>query len=215
MKSKLILCLALVLSGYCHAAIVYPKAPDGGQQTAYKYLEADQKPKNFLDFLGVSRIENLTIADPFGVYTYSAEFTNLLSGQFLSATECYAWRYPLMLGTNTVGTMDLNADETRGKLLKFITLQKSPSDNPMLEAAQVAEQLPQVKKQDYEFRFLNMAPILFRAVWLHGESDDIIIPLPPTFGRWNAYQPYSESEMIKLLKPEVENRLKQPPGLPD
>ena len=34
MKPKLLLCLALVLSGglNCPAAIIYPKAPDGGQQ---------------------------------------------------------------------------------------------------------------------------------------------------------------------------------------
>ena len=36
MKPKIILGLALVLSGNCHAAIVYPKAPDGGRQIVYE-----------------------------------------------------------------------------------------------------------------------------------------------------------------------------------
>ncbi len=85
-------------------------------------------------------------------------------------------------------------------------------DNEIPEALQMAEQLPQVKKEDYEPRLLDISPILFVAVWLHGKSDDIIIPLPPTFGRWNAYQHYSESEMIKLLKPEAEKKLKAPRG---
>jgi hypothetical protein len=49
--------------------------------------------------------------------------------------------------------------------------------------------------------------ILFRAVWLHGKSDDIIIPLGATFGRWNAMQPYSESEMLKLLQPDAKKKL--------
>jgi hypothetical protein len=31
-KPKLVLCLALVLSGICNAAIIYPKAPEGGRQ---------------------------------------------------------------------------------------------------------------------------------------------------------------------------------------
>ena len=46
-----------------------------------------------------------------------------------------------------------------------------------------------------------------------GKSDDILIPLPPTGGRWNACQPYSESEMIKLLQPEAEKKLKMPSGM--
>lgn len=83
-------------------------------------------------------------------------------------------------------------------------------DTKKPRALQIAEQLPQVKDRDYEPRLLDIAPLLFVAVWLHGEKDDIIIPLPPTWNRWNAYQPYSEKEMIPLLMPEAEKRLKQP-----
>ena len=79
-----------------------------------------------------------------------------------------------------------------------------------LEALRMAEALPQVKKQDYELRFLDIPAVYFVAVWLHAESDDILIPLPPAFGRWSAYQPCSESDMIKLLKPEAKKVLKQP-----
>jgi hypothetical protein len=76
-----------------------------------------------------------------------------------------------------------------------------------LVGLQKAEELPQVQKQDYECRYLDL-PFLFHAIWLHGKSDDIIIPLPPTWNEWNAYQPYSESEITKLLKPEAEQKIK-------
>lgn len=77
----------------------------------------------------------------------------------------------------------------------------------------MAKQLPQVKRQDYEFRRLDCPAILFVAIWLHGKSDDIIIPLPPSFGRWTAYQAYSESQMAKLLMPEIEKKLKEAAGM--
>jgi hypothetical protein len=83
-------------------------------------------------------------------------------------------------------------------------------DAKIPRALQIAEQLPQVKERDYEPRLLDISPILFVAVWLHGEKDDIIIPLPPTWNRWNAYQSYSEKELIPLLKPEAEKKLKYP-----
>jgi hypothetical protein len=161
MKPKLILCLALVLSGYCHAAIVDSLAANAQRQISSTNIDLKTR-------------------------CYEISPTNLASGIFLSKAEG-------LLG-------ELSGDAF---------------DSKIPEALQIAEQLPQVKKQDYEPRLLDSAPILFVAVWLHGKSDDIIIPLPPTFGRWNAYQPYSETEMIKLLKSEAKKKLKEPPGMGD
>ena len=210
MKSKIILCLALVLGsvgGNCDAAIVYPKAPDGGRQivieNASEILRSDPR------FLGGFRIEELTIADPY--QDYGVGLANLASGQLLSVAKSGgSWMYLLMHGTNAVGAAGLIADEKTGKALKSNGLYETDFPNETLAALQMAEQLPQVRKQDYELRRLDSPGILFVAVWLHGKSDDIIIPLGATFGRWNALQPYSESQMIKLLKPEAKKRLKNP-----
>jgi hypothetical protein len=128
----------------------------------------------------------------------------------LSAARVGGWTYLFIHGTNAVGMGELIADEKTGKALKANGLGSSDFSNETLEAMRIAEQLPQIKKSDYEFRRLDSPAIHFVAVWLHGKSDDIIIPLPPTFGRWNAYQPYSESQMIKLLKPEAKKVLKAP-----
>jgi hypothetical protein len=206
MKPKIILCLALVLSGHCYAAIVYPKAPDGGRQIVIE--NASEILRSDPHFLEGFRIEELTVADPYRVY-YVGDLTKLASGQLLSAAKSGgSWTYLFIHGTNAVGMAGLIADEKTGKTLKANGLGSSGLSNETLEALRIAEQLPQVKKQDYELRCLDIAPVLFFAVWLHGKSDDIIIPLGPTFGRWNAYQPYSESQMIKLLKPEAKKRLK-------
>jgi hypothetical protein len=212
MKSKIILCLALVLSGNCHAAIVFPVAPEEGRQIAYEGVAS------FLQMtptvLGGARIEELTIADPHQSYNANQQdviSSNLLSGAKLAAAR---WRYFVMRGTNVVGVVELKADEKGGKTLKFVALYQGLA-TAMRTALRKAEQLPQVKKQDYEFRYLNLAPLSFFAVWLHGKSDDIIIPLPRTYERYNAYQPYSESEIIKILKPEAEKKIKEPAGMVD
>jgi hypothetical protein len=201
MKPKILLCLALVLSGHCHAAIVYPKAPNGGQQIVFEnasnILRSDPR------FLGGFHIEELTIADPYR--DYSVGLTDLASGHLLSAAKSGgSWLYLFMHGTSAVGAAGLIADEKTGKALRSNGLFQTDCSNETLEALRIAQQLPQIKKQDYEFRRLDIPPLSFVAVWLHGKSDDIIIPLPPTYGRLNAYQPYSESQIIKILKPEAE-----------
>jgi hypothetical protein len=198
-KFKLLLCLALVLSGICHAAIVYPKAPEGGRKIVFEYAEGVfQIPSLFKGL----RLEDLTIAAPCQLYSF-----NVTSGERLSAAKPGVgggWEYPLLHGTNAVGIAYLEADEKTRKALECTELGEDNSWSYKLEALQIAERLPQVKKQDYEVRSLEMPWIEFCAVWLHGKSDDIIIPLPDAWKRWNGYQPCSEQQIIKILKPEEE-----------
>jgi hypothetical protein len=213
MNFKSLLYLALVLGGglNCPAAIIYPKAPDGREQIIREAFQG--LSRSISRYLGGYQIEDLTIANPFR--DYSVGLTNLASGQLLPAARASTWRYLLMHGTNAVAAAELMADPTNGAALKFAGLDTTDFSKETQEALRRAEQLPQIQKQDYELRRLDCPSILFVAVWLHGKSDDIIIPLPKTFGRWNAYQPYSEGEMIKLLKPEAEQRLKARSGTVD
>jgi len=213
MKSKVLFGLALVVSGAvlghkCQAAILYPKAPDGGQQVIRETFQG--LSRSISRYLGGYQTEDLTIAKPFR--DYSVGLTNLASGQLLPATRAGAWRYLLMHGTNAMGAAELMAGPTNGAALKFAGLDTTDFSKETLEALRRAELQPQVQKQDYELRRLDCPSLLFVAVWLHGKSDDIIIPLPPTGGRWKAYQPYSERQMIELLQPEAEKRLPLPSG---
>ena len=101
-----------------------------------------------------------------------------------------------------------DADPKNGKAPQFGALYQTYFANETLQALRIAEQLPQMKTQDYEVLRLDIMSLPFVAVWLHAKSDDIIIPLVVSFGRWNAFQIYSESQMIKLLKPEAKKKLK-------
>jgi hypothetical protein len=214
MKSKLLLRLALVLSGAvfgcnCPAAITYPKAPAGGEEVIREVFKG--LSRSISRYLGGYQIEELTVTAPFR--DYSVGLTNLASGQLLPAARPGNWRYPLMHGTNAVGAAELRADQTNGTALKFAGLDTSDFPRETLEAMRRAEKLPEIKAQDYELRRLDCPSILFVAVWLHRKSDDIIIPLPDRGNRWHAYQPYSEGEMIKLLQPEAEEKLKLTSGM--
>lgn len=206
-KANFILCLAFVLSGAGNAAITYPKAPDGGRQivatSVGPILSHDTR---FFDGL---KIEDLTVAEPYREF-FVTNLAMLASGHLLSATASRSWRYLLVHGTNAVGAATLIDGGTNGSALQYNDVQRPFFPDAPLAALRVAEKLPQTKKQDYEVRALNIAPLNFTAVWLHGESDDIIMPLPPTFGRFNEDQPYSEAEIIKVLKKDAVAVTKQP-----
>jgi hypothetical protein len=204
-KPAIIFCFALVLAGACDAAIINPKAPDDGRDMVFTNVAPILRhDPRFFDGL---QIEELTIAAPHREY-YVTNLAGLASGHLLSATTSRSWRYLLMHGTNAVGAATL-IDDGKG-VLKYNDVQRPFFPNATLEAVRAAEKLPQIKKQDYELRHLGIAPLNFVAVWLHAESDDIIIPLPPTFGRFDDYQAYSENQIIKVLKKDAANVMKQP-----
>jgi hypothetical protein len=205
-NAKIILCLALALSGNCDAAIINPKAPDGGRQIVIENVGHELRAHP--DTLGGLRIEDLTVGEPHREY-YVTNLADLASGHLLSATASRSWRYLLVRGTNNaVGAATLI--ENGKNALKFNDLQRPFYPDAILEAVRASEKLPKTEKQDYELRYLSIAPLNFVAVWLHAESDDIIIPLPPTFGRFNDYKPYSESQIIKVLKKDAANVMRQP-----
>ena len=203
--------LFFVVSGHCNAAIVYPKAPEGGRQLVIENVGplVREHPNHSLAIPGL-RMEDVTIAEPHRWYSVGA--TDLAAGHLLSSASSKSWRYILLHGTDAVGVASVSdADSKTGKTLSFNGLFESGLSSETLEAARKAKELPQIKKQDYELRFLGVQAINFYAVWLHAESDDIIMPLPPTYGRkLNAFQPYSESEIIKALKSEAKEVMKAP-----
>jgi beta-lactamase regulating signal transducer with metallopeptidase domain len=189
------------------SGIVYPKPPEGGREIVYKEAGELQRSKHALKNVP---IDDVTISRPHRWYVGGLK--DLLSGHLLSAATSSTWRYILLHGTDVVGMATLmDANAKTGSPLQFTGLYVAGGEKETLEALRVAEKLPQIKKQAYEMRFLSINPLLFHAVWLHGKSDDILIPLPPTWGRkMNAYQPYSADEITKILTPEAERKLNTP-----
>jgi hypothetical protein len=220
MPIKFFLCLALVLGGAfiapnCNADIIYPQAPAGGEQAVSNTLDS----KFLKHFAHLPPPPNLTIARPFGVYYYTINDTNLFSGRFLSATKFAGWRFLLTSATNSAG-LQLGYDEkNQGWLvMEWIFYNPRPiTSDPVLQTLRATENLPQAKKQDYELRYLDFRQLQFCAVWLHGKSNDIIIPVP-MYGKWQDFRPYSEGEIAGILKREIEEKMKQPrykgPGIP-
>lgn len=207
MNPKLPLGLALVLSGNCFAAIISPKSAEEfrpiarEEMFAFYHMVRPSLPKNV-------QTNNLQIT--MGHEWYLFNYQAVLSGKILFAASgasarATGWNYLMLSGTNMVGVIQLGLDDkNHWKFGGFICRGPNGQPDPIWVALQKAEKLPQVQTEDYEFRFLSQG-LDFQAVWLHGKADDIIIPFKG-FGPWTAYQPYSESELTKLLRPEAEKQ---------
>lgn len=204
MKLRVVLGFAILFSNCCFAGIVYPKEPDGGRQMAMQFA-SEFVGKNLPPFKGIETTNDLTFGHALPCYG-AGDLANgqLLIGAKLGWNGQQPWKYVFLHGSNVIGNAFVQADEKTGKALKCNSVGSDSFSEETLQALQTAEQWPQVQAQDYEVRLLDDMLVSFEAVWLHGKANDIIIPLPDaTYDRMNAYQPYSESQIIKILEPEA------------
>ena len=186
--------ILLGVAGSCEAAIVFPKAPAGGRQMAI----AHARDKHFR----LIPESSVTLAAPYMGYFSGGD--ELIAGDFLSAARPGRWRYVFSRDNKPIATVVLEvADKKTGQALDYNSVE-FPFANEVL-ALQKARELPQVQRSDYEVRFLQSVSPPFVGLWLHGESDDLIMPLPPTVGRrFEAYRAYPASQITAVLKPEAE-----------
>jgi hypothetical protein len=87
-----------------------------------------------------------------------------------------------------------------GGALKVISLTRGPFTEATLEALSVAEKMPIVAKAKYELRFLKAPAVYFAALWLHGEKQDVLIPMVDPPGGLKKNRAYSEEQVIKALR---------------
>jgi hypothetical protein len=203
MKPKLIFCVTLVLSSHCHAAIVFPRQAEEYRDVACRETIAFYRGLPSLpEYLKGSKLDIILGHRYYYPVYRSGSFDRLLS---ISITSSSGWEYMLMCGTNMVGVVGLRSDGSNHWSFGGATFRGQP--DPIWVGLERAKELPQVKDKDYEFRFLSPIGADYPIIWLHGDGDDILIPLSDGYGKWKAYRPYSESEMINFMRPILENML--------
>jgi len=193
-------CLAawiLAVGANCYAAIIFPQAPEDGRQFAYK-LVSDLLQSDTNVFRG-PQLRGITISKALPTYSIDGKEKLLPSG------PPPAWEYLCMQGTNLVASISLNVNPANGEIIKMggVTMD---SDHQTIRALNCAQEFSRTNGQDYEPRYLG-ADSSYRMLWLRGKTNDVIIPMEPTYGEMTPYCPYSEAQMMGFLRPYLERRV--------
>lgn len=155
------------------------------------------------------RIEDLLQSDPHPVFF--APLDALVEGKLLAAAQHTGWRTLLVQDEQTVAEVELGGKPRRGTKpgtvakasvgddLKVMSMTRGPFTEGTIEALNAAEKLPRVAKTSYELRFLKAPAVYFAALWLHGDKDDILVPMVDPPGKLKKNRAYSENEVIKAL----------------
>ncbi|PHM49184.1 hypothetical protein [Xenorhabdus miraniensis] len=114
------------------------------------------------------------------------------------AAQKVGWRYLLLSGGAVVADIHLNLKDDK---LNFVSMTlDGPTLASTIQALHAAESDARVQQQEFQLRELNLAWCDFKALWLHNQSQDFIIPIDPTFGHGlTNHQLYDLNEVTQSL----------------
>ena len=178
-------------------AIVHPTAPEKGMK-----ILTDSLSSLFLDkqvvqhFLKDTNLKDLHVTEPHQVYT--VELEEIINKRLLSAAQPAAWRYLLIDNSKKTAVLEADLVENDDGEIQFNGLYQSPFSYSTVKALESAENLTAVRNNDFEIRFLKVPAVYFAALWLHNDSQNIIIPLKESREK-RSQTDFSESEIIEAL----------------
>lgn len=174
--------------------------PDGGgflRPTLIKIFSRDT-PEN-REALGGSAASEIVVQQAHQVYFM--ELDEVVRGRTISAAPPRLWRYLVYVQERVIADAELFIDSA-GKP-HFAALNYGPVAQATVKGIRGLEGLTP-REVDYELRALQIPALHFVAVWLHGATDDQILPIAPTRVRWTSLgRPLSEKELLDLLRPEA------------
>lgn len=178
--------------------LTYPKAPAGGVQQLRPALQAALRTQGF----GINRAfanagpGTLNLSQAFRGYSLSLE--DLANGGDLAQATPGDWHYLVFAGG--VSIADAQLTETTGQL-EFCALNHGALAASTISALNLAEQAPQLQGKSYELRLLFVPALQATLIWLHGDAEEVLIPIEPTPTNLAPRQLYSEATLFGLLVP--------------
>ncbi len=159
-------------------ALLAAKMSKKGEAAALEGVAQFLEPQ--LSALGGSGTESLAghdLAAPHEVYTLDLDQL----GKKLKGAKSTGWRYFVMSGDHAVAAAEVDRPaKGTTEAPTFSNLNMGGFVASSLAALKTAEELPMVQREDFQFRLLQIPALHVMALWLHGKTHDLLLPLVPT-----------------------------------
>lgn len=155
------------------------------------------QPASLLSATTGLNLDALSAAAPHRCYFVRLE--SVAGGQILSEAELTGWRYIVLSDELPLlaAELNINADED---VPEFSNTNQGPHVEGTVEGVRIAESLDEVRRQDFELRLLEIPSLYVIALWLHGEENNLLIPLPPTNPVLTSFGIFTEEELLTVLR---------------
>ena len=141
---------------------------------------------------------------------FTATLQDLASGGGLGALRDVGWRFLTESPAGTALAGEVQAPAGAGRALGLTRLGHGAVPAELLKGvAGLARSLPEVTKDDYEPRALEIPSLLIQAYWLKSAAgSDLIVPIRTLSKRLTAMHAYPAAEFFAIVKEMAAERLK-------
>lgn len=147
--------------------------------------------------LGGAAPGDLEPTDPHEVYVLDlADLAN--ADDPLAAARPAGWRF--LLSEQGQAVSAAVTTRTPNGEHRFALFNSGPYVGATRSALAEAAELPEVADRDMQVRLLTVPALHLTAVWLHGDSDDVLLPLPPAPAQVTANQPHPANDLLRTLR---------------
>jgi hypothetical protein len=187
--------------------LTFAKPPAGSDEALQEGLRAVEAARK----AGAEGGQRLAARAPASVMrphpVYELGLNELAAGEGLGAARLVAWRYLLVANDQITEAAELYPAPRGRTQFGAVTTGFAAGAGPALT---LLEQLPEAGQGDYEVRALRVPALYLMAFWLKGKQggEDRLIVLPPAFPPVQALRPYSPKELLGLLRPLAEEKLR-------
>jgi hypothetical protein len=182
--------------------------PQASAAVTDKLQRLGQLPTTNSRALGGAAPDGLTPTSPHETYVLGADA--MLADNALDAATMTGWRYLLRDDGQLVASAETMVNGAGQH--HFAAFNSGPYVAGTAEALQNAADLPQTRDQDMQARLLNIPALHLTALWLHGESGDVLVPLAPTPPGVEADRDYPAAELLGLLRDQARDASYIGPG---
>lgn len=190
-----------------------PIPPPGTRELLEDVLRRSHATGRFKVSEVAGRPSTVSPAAPHPVYSISGD--RVLPGGALGAAKFSGWQAFAVQEDKTLAAIEFTGKGSDPR--EFSSLTRGPRVEGTVAALAAAEAAPQVKDKDYEVRFLRIPSIYVVALWLHGATDDLFVPVDPVPRELTANRIYSEAEFFAAASAILARRSRfddRPKGVP-
>lgn len=151
---------------------------------------------------------------------YNLDLVDVVGAKGLKGARRVGWRHLVLQGDSVIAATEV--PETSSKKAISAAYEESTYATNCPLALEAAEALDEVAHHDFEVRMLRIPALSTMALWLHGQSQDLLIPLsnqptgdegglegvlPVEDGGLQPNTRYTASDYLNHLKPQAQQSL--------
>jgi hypothetical protein len=157
-------------------------------------------------FTAGKKPDDLQISTPHTVYVSTAEQAE--AGDVLTRAQLSGWRYLIFAGGRPLSSAEIDYDP-ESREVEFSHLSSGPYVEATVDVLREAAALDQVKKGDYELRYLKVPGLSVIAYWLRDlrKRNDLILPLLPEHDELKGKRVFSRQEFSGAVETIAKARL--------